>query len=71
MSHPEVATPLIFLRCCCCGGATQGRQFSNQDHGWALGSCCVAHVKPRVPDMEATYGIEGVHYLPAVQAEAA
>ena len=60
---PGALGPLKTLRCCCCGGYTKGRQFHNQDEGFGLGSCCVEFVRPRVDDMERTYGIEGVHYL--------
>ena len=61
-AHPDTAKPIETLRCCCCGGYTEGRQFHNQDTGYGLGACCHDYVKPRVEDMERTYGIHGVHY---------
>lgn len=59
----EESLPIRRLRCCVCGEATTGRQFSGQDRGWGLGSCCLEFVKPREEDMEGTYGKEGVHYF--------
>lgn len=61
-AHPDLAKPIRTLRCTCCGQHTQGRQFHNQDTGFGLGDCCHDYVKPRVEDMERTYGIHGVHY---------
>jgi hypothetical protein len=61
-AHPDLANPIRTLRCTCCGQYTQGRQFHNQDAGHGLGDCCHDYVKPRVEDMERTYGIHGVHY---------
>lgn len=55
-------SPVVQLRCCCCGGYTKGRQFHNQDTGFGLGTCCVAFVTPRTPEMARTYGTAGVHY---------
>lgn len=60
--HPDLSAPVRWLKCCVCGGRHLGRQFSNQDLGWGLGNCCVDFVRPRVEDMQRTYGIEGVHY---------
>lgn len=61
--HPDIANPIRSnLKCCCCGGRYEGRQFHNQDTGWGLGDCCVEYVKPHVDDMERTYGVHGVHY---------
>jgi hypothetical protein len=60
--HPDLANPIGWLRCTCCGGSFYGRQFHNQDIGHGLGDCCVEYVKPRVEDMERTYGVSGVHY---------
>lgn len=61
--HADVTRPVRTLLCCCCGSYTKGRQFHNQDTGFGLGTCCVDFVKARVPDMERTYGVEGVHYF--------
>ena len=66
--HPDASQKVAILKCCCCGGFTRGRQFSNQDLGFGLGSCCVEFVRPRVDDMEATYGVLGVHYFASVPA---
>lgn len=62
-SHPDLAKPLQTLSCCCCGGYFTGRQFHNQDTGFGLGPCCLDYVKPRVEDIERTYGVFGVHYM--------
>lgn len=40
-AHPDTAKPIKTLRCCCCGGYSEGRQFHNQDTGYGLGACCV------------------------------
>ena len=64
--HPDASQKVVILKCCCCGGFTRGRQFSNQDLGFGLGACCVEFVRPRVDDMEATYGVLGVHYFASV-----
>lgn len=61
-NHPDLQLPVRRLLCTCCGGVYQGRQFSNQDTGHGLGPCCVEYVKPRVEDLERTYGVDGVHY---------
>lgn len=61
--HPDLAKPVMRLKCCCCGGYTKGRQFHNQDLGFGLGSCCMEYVRARVGnDMESIYGLNGVHY---------
>lgn len=60
--HPDVAKPVRFMLCCCCGGRIEARQFHNQDTGYGLGDCCVERVKPRTEEMERTYGVPGVHY---------
>ncbi len=61
--HPDLMNPIRGnLKCCCCGGRFEGRQFHNQDTGWGLGDCCVEYVRPHTEDMERTYGIHGVHY---------
>ncbi|MGP3790502.1 hypothetical protein [Pseudomonas sp. B392_1p] len=63
--HPDLMNPIRNLKCCCCGGRYEGRQFHNQDTGWGLGDCCVEYVRPHmdsIEDMERTYGLRGVHY---------
>lgn len=55
-------TPVLRLRCSCCGGWFEGRQFANQDTGYGLGNCCVRYIRERVEDVEGTYGFPGVHY---------
>lgn len=60
--HADMTSPVLRLRCCCCGKLFQGRQFYNQDIGYGLGDCCVEHVTPRVEDVARTYGVSGVHY---------
>ena len=72
-SHPDLKKPVVTLKCCCCGGATLGRQFHNQDTGFGLGACCVDFVKPRTEDMARTYGAEGIHFNvdPAIQVREA
>lgn len=61
--HPDLANRRRRLICTCCGSGYSGRQFDNQDTGYSLGDCCVDFVRPRVDDMERTYGVPGVHYL--------
>lgn len=63
--HADAAKPLRRLRCCCCGGDTQGRQFWNQDTGHGLGTCCVAYIRERMSpdDIRQTYGVAGVHFI--------
>lgn len=61
--HPDLANRRRRLMCTCCGASYIGLQHDNQDTGWSLGDCCVDLVRPRVDDMEGTYGIAGVHYL--------
>jgi len=60
--HPDLQKPAIRLKCTCCGAPFQGRQFFNQDTGHGLGDCCLDYVIPRTQDLEATYGINGVHF---------
>lgn len=62
LSHPDLTKPVRGLTCTCCGSAFKGRQFHNQDTGYGLGDCCVEYVRPRVDDVERTYGVAGVHY---------
>ena len=50
------------LLCTCCGQATRGRQWWNQDEGTGLCEACIPFVTPRVEDMQRTYGIRGIHY---------
>ena len=61
-AHPDLAKPVRWLACCCCGGSFKGRQFHNQDAGHGLGPCCVDYVTPRCEDVPRTYGLPGVHY---------
>lgn len=58
----EDLPPVKHMRCCCCGGAFEGRQFHNQDTGYGLGDCCVEYVAKRTEDVERTYGRPGTHY---------
>ena len=62
IAHPDQSAPIKRLKCCCCGGIFNGRQFNNQDIGHGLGDCCVEYVSTRVEDVPRTYGLPGVHY---------
>jgi len=66
--HPvprEQPGELKRLYCCCCGSATQGRQWWNRDDGYGLCDSCitpchVAHLdKGQVSNC---YGIRGIHW---------
>jgi hypothetical protein len=61
--HLDLQKPVRTLACARCGGKFQGRQFHNQDTGWGLGRCCASWMKIRSSeDVEAVYGLDGVHY---------
>jgi hypothetical protein len=62
LSADTTDAPIRWLRCCCCGRETQGRQWHNQDQGFGLGKCCVDFSSARIEDMERTYGTPGVHH---------
>lgn len=54
------------LYCCCCGAATVGRQFHNQDTGFGLCPDCLPVIEEKAPrhgiDVARTYGIRGYHF---------
>lgn len=55
-----------FLKCCCCGAATQGAQWWNRDNGFGLCPSCVVYIKARKDyrpeDFRDLYGVEGINY---------
>ncbi|MFN9471425.1 hypothetical protein [Acidovorax sp.] len=61
--HSVLSIPVRTLKCTRCAERFQGRQFYNQDTGWGLGDCCAGWMKSStLEDVEATYGVDGVHY---------
>ena len=59
------STPLIDLKCSCCGGNTIGRQWHNRDKGWGLCSGCVGRCLKGCgndnDEFEQLYGTRGVY----------
>jgi hypothetical protein len=62
--HPDMATPIRRMICCCCGAVTSGRQWHNRDAGFGLCVDCVDYcAKGGTPaDFESCYGVRGVHF---------
>lgn len=58
------------MSCCCCGSATLGRQWWNQDTGYGLCADCPDWIQTRAggkyamdpQEFERTYGKRGYHY---------
>lgn len=53
------------LTCCCCGDATQGKQWWNRDTGYGMCSACIAYVKEHgmsEAEIALNYGQAGIHY---------
>ena len=60
----ELAKPIRWLTCCCCGSETRGRQHYNRDTGYGLCVNCITLCSRNMmtKDMEDCYGVRGVHY---------
>ena len=71
MASTQQVVPIRTLTCCCCGEATQGRQWWNRDLGFGMCGSCIARIRKRgrMPEDEikSCYGIEGIHYNVAVK----
>lgn len=64
---PASIGPIVRLYCCCCGGQTYGRQWSNRDTGYGLCRNCIprclaAESRDRAPSEPLWYGVRGVHF---------
>jgi len=60
------AQPALDLECACCGGLARGRQWWNQDTGYAICASCVAWIRNSTrmteEDIRSAYGVEGIHW---------
>lgn len=61
-AHRDQKKPVRRLICSCCGAHTAGRQWHNRDTGYGLCNNCIDYVATRTEDMDACYGVLGVHY---------
>lgn len=59
-----VRLPVRRLLCSCCGAATRGRQWDNQDNGWGLCTSCIdyCHRNETPEQFQSIYGVRGVHF---------
>jgi hypothetical protein len=57
-------TQIRHLTCCCCGEATQGRQWYNRDTGFGLCEKCIPYVsrKQSPEEVLSCYGRQGYHF---------
>jgi len=62
--HPDMAKPVRYLTCCCCGETTRGRQWHNRDTGFGLCVGCLPLCSrgETAEGFESCYGVRGVHY---------
>ncbi len=57
-----------YMRCCCCGASTRGRQWHNRDTGYGLCVDCITfcHRNESPAEFTRLYGHRGIHFdLPA------
>jgi hypothetical protein len=59
----ELAKPIRWMSCTCCGECYQGRQWFNQDTGHGLGDCCIDRCQASRTGTDKCYGTPGIHYL--------
>lgn len=66
----ELAKPVVYLRCACCGADVKGRQWHNRDTGYGVCVRCVEWMESRraskphldLEPMSDLYGVRGIHW---------